>query len=101
MPVNSRFISFVCSHPGISAHAYLYILDLKKISLQQLGQAPHDIQDILWSANGKGVMMVGEHGSVLYLSRDEHHTEDLLPILGDDPDQMNWFDQENLLGEIQ
>jgi hypothetical protein len=100
-PVNSRFISFVCSHPGMSAHPYLYILDDKKLSLQRLGQAPHDIQDILWSANFEGVMMVGEHGSVLYLSRDENLTQDLLPLVGDNPDQVNWFDQAIILGEIQ
>jgi hypothetical protein len=100
-PVNSRIISFVCSHPGVSAHPYLYILDFKKLSLQQLGQAPHDIQDILWSANFEGVVMVGEHGSVLYLSRDENLIEDLLPLVGDYPDQVNWFDQAIILGEIQ
>jgi len=100
-PINDRLVSFVGNIPGTTSQPHLFILDLKFQMVYQLGQAPYDIQKIVWSADSKGVLILGSHGSILYQSQDGSQFQDLLPIVGDAQTQITWLNRNTVSGGSQ
>lgn len=93
-PINDRWVSFVSSIPGMASQPHLFLLDLKYQMVYQLGETPQDIHKIIWSANSKGVLILGSYGSILYQSRDGSQFQDLLPIVGDAQTQITWLNRK-------
>ncbi len=76
-------------------NSFLSIYETKLNHLIGISELPNDIVQIQWSSDGSGALLIGDHGSALYLSLQEGLIYDLRQLLGESAASVRWFPVES------
>lgn len=76
---------------GADSPPMLFNLELQFGRLETLITLPAGIQQVLWSPDGRGGLLAGSAGEVLYYHLDQKRMYNLLPLLGVAPHDFHWL----------
>ncbi len=89
--LGSSWMSFGITITGTNLAPVLYSIDLSNGDLNRLRSLPYDTQDILWSPDYRGALILGWHNETLYAPSDSRPLIDLLPLLDSNPCCYTWI----------
>jgi hypothetical protein len=69
----------------------LFNLDLEKGTLTKIQDLPQDTQEVLWSPDGSGALVLGIRSQLFFVSTHKSELLDLRLILGMDADNFTWL----------
>jgi dipeptidyl aminopeptidase/acylaminoacyl peptidase len=81
----------VFSVPGSRLAPVVFSLDLAEGKLHKLFELPPDIDQLLWTPDGGGALILGEQSRLMFVSGYNEVQLDLRPILGEDAHDFNWL----------
>lgn len=79
--LGSSWMSFGITITGTNLAPVLYSIDLSNGDLNRLRSLPYDTQDVFWSPDYRGALVLGWHNETLYAPSDSRPLVDLLPLL--------------------
>jgi hypothetical protein len=81
----------VTTAPDTTLSPMLFMLDMQDGSLQMIQQIPADSTQVLWSPDGDGALILGQHSLMLFASIDGGELRDLSRLLGADAHDFFWL----------